>query len=257
MTDHNIPWHHLRLPAGSTKLFTGIVGSHSHGTNIPPTDPMGTDDVDVVAIVLPPPALSLGIDSWDHTQQWANEFDITCYSLQKFIGLLAKSNPNVLSLLFLPDDCRISESPEWDHLIRNRGLFLTKEAYNSFAGYANGQLKRMTHSAYNGYMGDRRKAIVDEIGYDTKNAAHLIRLLRMGIEFLTEGELYVKRQDATQLLEIKHGEWTLDKVKAEADKLFALAEESYVRSSLPNDTNTDAVNCLLVSILENRFGSRP
>jgi len=33
------------------------------------------------------------------------------------------------------------------------------------------------------------------VGYDSKNAAHLIRLLRMGIEFLTEGKMYVERAD--------------------------------------------------------------
>jgi hypothetical protein len=71
----------------------------------------------------------------------------------------------------------------------------------------------------------------------------------MGIEFMTEGELHVKRQDATQLLEIKRGEWSLDRVKAEADHLFALAEESYVRSSLPVDVDKEAVNRLLITIL--------
>lgn len=36
--------------------------------------------------------------------------------------------------------------------------------------------------------------------------------------------LYVRRHDAQQLLEIKRGEWTLDQVKAESDRLFKNAE---------------------------------
>ncbi len=57
-----------------------------------------------------------------------------------------------------------------------------------------------------GYMGEKRRELVRRVGYDAKNAAHLIRLLRMGIEFLTEGTLYVERADAAELLSIKRGE---------------------------------------------------
>jgi hypothetical protein len=71
-----------------------------------------------------------------------------------------------------------------------------------------------------GYMGQKRRELVRRVGYDAKNAAHLIRLLRMGIEFLTEGTMHVERADAPELLEIKRGAWPLEKVKAEAERLF-------------------------------------
>src|SRR5678815_5144316 len=86
-----------------------------------------------------------------------------------------------------------------------------------------------------GYMGKKRRELVRRVGYDAKNAAHLIRLLRMNIEFLTEGTLYVERADAVELLDIKRGVWPLEKVKAEAERLFQLAQEAYVRSSLPSE----------------------
>lgn len=56
-----------------------------------------------------------------------------------------------------------------------------------------------------GYMGGKRKQLVLEYGYDCKNAAHLIRLLRMCVEFLDTGTLVVKRPDAAELLSIKTG----------------------------------------------------
>jgi hypothetical protein len=49
-----------------------------------------------------------------------------------------------------------------------------------------------------GYMGQKRRESVRRVGYDAKNAAHLIRLLRMGIEFLTEGTMHVERADAPE-----------------------------------------------------------
>jgi hypothetical protein len=45
----------------------------------------------------------------------------------------------------------------------------------------------------------------------------------MGIEFLRDGELNVMRYDAPELLAIKHGEWSLERIKAEAEHLFRRA----------------------------------
>ena len=51
-------------------------------------------------------------------------------------------------------------------------------------------------------MTAKRKALVDKFGYDTKNAAHLVRLLNMSIEAMTDHQLYVNRgnKDATKLI---------------------------------------------------------
>lgn len=102
---------------------------------------------------------------------------------------------------------------------------------------------------YKGYMGDKRRQLVERFGYDTKNAAHLIRILRMGIEFLTEGVLYVEREDKQELLNIKQGLWSLDDVKAESERLFALAQEAYVRSPLPPEPDRDRAERLIMDIV--------
>lgn len=131
-----------------------------------------------------------------------------------------------------------------------------RHVYRSFAGYAHGQLHRMTHAACEGYMGEKRKQLVEKFGYDTKNAAHLIRLLRMAIEFLKDGELYVTRHDAQQLLEIKRGEWTLDQIKVEANHLFQLAETAFTASTLPVAPNKDAVDTLCQELIWTAWKSR-
>ena len=100
-----------------------------------------------------------------------------------------------------------------------------------------------------GYMGKKRRELVRRLGYDAKNAAHLIRLLRMGIEFLTEGTIYVERADAPELLEIKRGVWSLDKVKAEAERLFQLSQEAYVRSTLPAEPDSVRAEKLCVEMI--------
>ena len=165
---------------------------------------------------------------------------------------MLNSNPNVLSLLWLKPNQIIYENPIGERLRENRDLFVTKQAYHSFSGYAHAQFKKMIsfnqeaqalmqqleeqltsfgidpdsaddghslrrldgqpfvgattgmmevvkryrgerHRYYSGgYMGQKRRELVRRVGYDAKNAAHLIRLLRMGIEFLTEGTLHVE-----------------------------------------------------------------
>lgn len=71
----------------------------------------------------------------------------------------------------------------------------------------------------------------------------------MGIEFLTEGTLHVERADAPELLDIKRGEWPLEKVKSEAERLFQLSQEAYVRSSLPAEPDSDRAERLCVDMI--------
>lgn len=98
-------------------------------------------------------------------------------------------------------------------------------------------------------MGARRKELVDRYGYDAKMAAHAIRLLRMGAEFLETGKLRVFREeDAEEIRAIKRGEWSLDRVREEADRGFERAKEAAARSSLPEQPDFAAADRLLIEI---------
>ena len=111
----------------------------------------------------------------------------------------------------------------------------------------------MTHHVPTGRMGAKRKELVDKFGYDTKNAAHLIRLLKMGIEALNTGELIVERPDNNMLLEIKRGEWPLQKVLDYSDSLFRLMEDSLVKSILPAKVEYGFVNNLCMDITKDFY----
>jgi predicted nucleotidyltransferase len=238
----------------SDLIFLGYRGSIAHGMYVPNTDPNSIDDKDVMGVFVAPVSHYIGTKKVKETREkWYKEWDCVYYEVIKFIKLLEKGNPNVLSLLWIDDKYIIHESPEWELFRENRDAFSSKNVYHSFVGYAHGQLHRMTHMSFDGYMGEKRKALVEKYGYDCKNAAHLCRLLKMGIEFLTEGILYVERKnDATQLLEIKRGEWSLEKVKDEADRLFDLCYEAYIHSSLPPKPDSEKINKMCIDILRNK-----
>ena len=234
-------------------IIFGYRGSIAHGMYTPPSEPSSIDDKDIMAICVPT------LDYYFSSKQYHSdgtreikqgEWDIVIYEAKKFIRLLAQGNPNVLMMLWLEANHYLNISSAGQLLINNRDVFVGRHVYKSFTGYAYGQLHRMTHMAFEGHMGEKRKTLVQKYGYDTKNAAHLIRLLRMGIEFMKDGYLYVNRHmDGPQLLEIKRGEWTLEQVKSEADRLFKLAEESYVRSDLPIRPDLDKVTSLAVEVI--------
>jgi len=234
-------------------ILAGYIGSIAHGTIIPG----GTDDKDVVSVSIGSVNNYFGLSNFEGFRIQKDEWDICGYELRKFFRLLLKQNPNVLGLLWLRREHYIHLTEIGQSIIDSRDLFSSKQAYKSFTGYAYGQLHRMTaFKKYEGYMGQKRKAVVDKFGFDVKNASHLIRLLKMGIEFMSTGELNVMRHDNNMLIDIKRGKWSLEKIKAEAQRLFALADEALVNSHLPNKPDSKGAEKLLIGILDKHFSNK-
>lgn len=230
-------------------------GSISHGTYIPSGD-SAIDDKDTMGIAIPPIDYYFGLKSFEQKELKVGEWDVLIYEIKKFFRLLMKGNPNVLSLLWTEKNHIIKNTEIGQRLIDSRDIFLSTECYKSFCGYAYGQLKRMTHinaEMYkSGYLGAKRRALVEKFGYDVKNAQHLIRLLRMGIELLKTGHLNVMRPDNNYLIEIKQGKYSLDHIEKEADRLFKLLDETLVKSVLPNKLDEGKINKLLIDIINKR-----
>ena len=230
-------------------ILAGYIGSHSHGTYIPPKKG-GIDDKDVMGICIPPKQFYLGLEKFEQIDTWVEEYDIVIYEFRKFVTLLLKCNPNVLGLLWLPETCYIKRTDLGNLLIQNRDIFSSKLAYKSFTGYAYSQLSKMEKYQTNGFLGAKRKELIDKFGYDTKNASHLIRLLRTGIEFLASGQLNVFREDAQQLIAIKKGEYSLERVQAMAEDLFKVAQDAFIHSKLPEQPNRKKAQEILVKGIE-------
>ena len=255
MLDHETQWNEVcgrDMGLQDWCILLGYRGSIAHGMYVPNTDPNSIDDVDLMGVCVPPLDHYFGLKEYGSrgTREITVEpFDVVIYEARKMIGLLANGNPNVLSLLWLEPDKYIKKTAAGQLLIDSRDLFIGKHMYNSFVGYAHGQMERMTRHEYKGYMGEKRKRLVEKFGYDTKNAAHLIRLLRMGIEALKIGELHVFRSDAEELLTIKRGALSLEEVKCMADALFEECRAAKDACTLPDAPDRDEVNRLCVRVV--------
>lgn len=117
-------------------LYLYVRGSKSQGISTPKSD------TDIGGIYYCSPLDLLGLNL-DYKRERSDEKHDTClYELTNFARLLLKSNPSVLESLFVDDEFIIKSSNIMNSLRKNRDLFLTKQCFAPFAGYAISQIKK-------------------------------------------------------------------------------------------------------------------
>ena len=97
-----------------------------------------------------------------------------------------------------------------------------------------------------------RAATEARFGYDTKHAAHLVRLLRMGCEIMETGEVHVWRggRDADELQAIRGGCWTYDTLLQEAESELDALDRLGDGCVLPDRPDRDAVDAMVIELVE-------
>jgi predicted nucleotidyltransferase len=123
-------------------IFMTLAGSHMYGMSTPQSD------IDKRGVCIPPRNVVMGFFGGFEQQDYSNE-DTVVYGLTKFMKLASDCNPNIIELLFAPEDAIIMQHPIWDKLLERREEFLSSKTYHTFTGYALSQLKRIrTHRAW-------------------------------------------------------------------------------------------------------------
>ena len=114
-----------------------IRGSALYGTMIEGSD------VDTSGVYIAPIEEILGFDETYQAQVSDEKHDNTYYEIKRWLQLLCQSNPNALESLFIPKDKIIGDvHPAIQIILDNREIFLTKQCFKSFYGYATEQIKR-------------------------------------------------------------------------------------------------------------------
>jgi hypothetical protein len=120
---------------GGKILFECIAGSRAYGTAT------AASDEDIRGIFAVPAHAYL--DLTRPSDQIGDERgNVVYYSLRRTIELLSAANPNILELLYMPDDCVQKSSPEMQALIERRHLFISRQCADTHAGYAMSQIKK-------------------------------------------------------------------------------------------------------------------
>jgi predicted nucleotidyltransferase len=177
-------------------------------------------------------------------------YDLAIFGIVKFFQLAMENNPNIIDSLFTPATC-VLHSTRVGNLVReNRRLFLHKGAWPKFKGYAYSQLHKLTSKQPQG----KRAELVAEHGYDTKFGYHVVRLIGEVEQILLEGDIDLQRNN-DQLKAIRRGEWTEDRLRQWFAEKESHLERLYAESPLPPVPDEPRLRALLLSALEEHYGS--
>ena len=124
---------------GNNVCLLGMGGSHAYGTNVE------TSDVDIRGIAVETKRDILSNNLFEQVVD--NPTDTTIYSLRKIINLLSGCNPNTIEMLGLKEDHYLYLNDIGKIILENKDLFLSKNAYKTFSGYASAQLRRLDNKS--------------------------------------------------------------------------------------------------------------
>ena len=128
---------------------------------------------------------------------------------------------------------------------KNHPLFLVK--FNQSV-YKDAKMKHSQYWTWKTNRNESRSKLEEDFGYDTKHAMHLVRLLQMGMEALTTGQLFVKRPDNTELLAIRHGELSYTEILEYANYLENKIKEAKHQTQLPDKPNFELASKLILEV---------
>jgi hypothetical protein len=95
---------------------------------------------------------------------------------------------------------------------------------------------------------------IEKFGFDAKFAYHVVRLALEAEQILQEGDLDVTRNREV-LKSIRRGEWTQEQIRDWFTTKERQLDDLYQRSTLRDKPDEQALKTLLLSCIENHYGS--
>lgn len=242
-------------------ILVGLRGSDAHGTKIRDRVDLSVDDTDVFCITTQSKDYYASIESYlgsackSHRLFWdsnGQELDIQVYDIRKFAHLISTGNPNCICWLWNRTADYLYSSNAMTPFFEHREMFVTKRVIKALYHYARGQQKRiLADNKYEGYMGAKRKALVDKFGFDLKFAAHTFRLAMLGIEAAEAGTLWSYRpeDERATIVAIKSGHLSLDETNRLIEEPLAQLADLLKDNQLPDGVDMDVVNALVLDVI--------
>ena len=253
-----------QLIAEPATILRGLVGSSVHGLVL-----SGTDDRDEMGVCLEPRRYVVGFGSFE---QWvyrsaaeregragarsqAGDLDLTVYSLRKWARLALQGNPTVLLLLYLPDDAIVLRTEAGDELRQLAPAFASRQAGKRFLGYLEAQRQRLVGER--GQKDVNRRELVEQFGYDTKYAMHMLRLGHQGVEFLETGILSLPMREPVRghLMDVRRGRSNLADVLGECTELELRLTTLLDSSPLPSEPDVRRVERFVMDAYAARWAA--
>ena len=237
----------------SRTILLAITGSTAYGTNVE------SSDTDYRGVCIPPQEYLLGLKTFSEYnttggkkfKNTKDDIDIAITHLNQFVNEAMKGVPNNIEILFTKPEHIIIKNEFGDELISHRYDFLTKALKHKFGGYAHSQKQKIAIKSSNG---TGRQDLIQKYGYDTKFAAHAIRLLTSGIEILKTGDFSTFRPNREELLAIRNGRYTEKQIMNIIDDLDIELNELYETSTIPHSPDYEKINNWLIELNRKALG---
>jgi predicted nucleotidyltransferase len=262
--DRNLLEHsQIPLWIRSNLIVEALTGSISYGCNLP-----DSSDNDVFGVVMPKkemlfPHTAGIISGWDNPnnfENWQNHhiedpearktYDVCYYGLVKYFRLATDNNPNILDTLFIPRDCITFSTSIYEHIRRNRKLFIHKGCFYKTRGYAYSQISRIKNKDV---TASRKKYATDE-NCDSKFQYHAVRLVLECEQLLMYGEMDLRR-DKEIYKSIRKGDWTKQQTLDWFENKEKYLEQLFHESKLPDRPSESKLKKLLIECIEMHYGS--
>ena len=120
--------------------YIALGGSHAYGTSTE------SSDVDLRGWYMPCPEDILGMGNRKESDVELRNTDSVFHSFHKIARLLSQCNPSIIESMGVRDRDILYMSPMGKRLKENAGMFLSKRAFATFAGYATQQLRRIENA---------------------------------------------------------------------------------------------------------------
>jgi predicted nucleotidyltransferase len=187
-------------------------------------------------------------------QHWltsdGRESDIQIYNIVKYFQLCMNGNPNMIDSLFTPDICVINADIVGQMVRNHRKIFLSQKCYHTFKGMAHSHMSRLMSRERVG----NRKELVNEFGYDTKDAAHIMRLVYEMFEVLFTGDLSLRTHSGT-IRSIREGYWSKEDIIKQFQSQMKFFDDNQDKFVVPYSPDEAAIKSLLVNCLEEKYGN--
>lgn len=242
------------------------VGSRAHGLAID-----NQDDRDLLGIACEPKEYVIGLKRWETTTKRTHadgspipegersgpgDTDLVIHSLRKFVSLALNGNPTIIALMWAPP---VEEPSEIGWTLRALGpsRLLSQRAISAYLGYLKQQKERLL--GQRGQKRTKRPELVEAHGFDTKYAAHALRLGWQGLELATTGMLRLPMSEVERmaLREVRTGKVTFGETVEgieQAERILLELRDSE-QCVLPEEPDYAWANDFLVNSYQSSWAS--
>lgn len=228
----------MNFDVDSHLVLQVLGGSHAYGMAGPDSD------LDLRGVIIPPEEYFCGLEVFEQYVP-GNEEDVCYYDVRKFFSLSMKGNPHVLEFFKAPV---LKTIDPFAQRIRDMwGEVVSKRMISAHLGMSKAHLTKLERPGKN--CGEKGRAAIAAFGYNTKDAAHVIRVLQQCLEILLTGDLLMPRPNAAILKAIKSGSWKVDQVRSVAEFLMNEIRKAEQESQLPSEPDFHKVNKKVVALV--------